>query len=204
MSTHATATDVPWDDAAPTADLPEKLPVNIAPPTLEQLLTQETILDTELRQVRDAIGRLAEIDMSLLDRFVRVKTTKSTLERDLRLVKLAIDPLQELLKEEFAEEGVSGKRHAATGKLVSITRQIWARAVDDNRDAAAQKMRDLPDLAAFVSLGFNVQSLSAYFREQARDWLDEHGQPADLEQLLPTQLHGLIELTEDHTLSVRP
>jgi hypothetical protein len=196
-----TATDVPWDDDLPTDSLPEKLQLNIAPPTLEQLLNQEALLEHEIRGTRDHIARLAETEMSPLDRFVRAKTAKTVLERDLRLVKLDIDPLETKLLELFAQEGVSGKRHAASGKLVSITRKIWARA--DDKETAATAMRRLPNLAAFVGLSFNVQSVSSYFRELARTYLDEHGEPAELEQLLPPELHGLIELTEDHTLSVR-
>lgn len=140
---------------------------------------------------------------TILDQFVDAKARKTRLERDLRLVKDELKPLEATLLELFTAEGVSGKRHAETGKLVSITRQIWARAADGDKDAAAAALEEDPILASFVQKGFNVQSLSAYFREQAATHLEATGEPADLLQLLPTHLHGLIELTEDHTLSVR-
>jgi hypothetical protein len=140
---------------------------------------------------------------TVLDRFVTAKARKTDLERELRLIKDELSPLEEQLLELFTQEGVSGKRHAQSGKLVSITRQIWARAANGDKDAAAAALENVPGLAAFVQKGFNVQSLSAHFRELARNHLEETGEPAPLDQLLPTPLHGLIELTEDHTLSVR-
>lgn len=140
---------------------------------------------------------------SILDQFVERKARKAALERDLRLVKDELAPLEQQLLELFTQEGVSGKRHAASGKLVSITRQIWARAVGGDKEAAADALANIDYLAAFVQRGFNVQSLSAHFREEARNYLERVGEPVALEQLLPTQLHGLIELTQDFTLSVR-
>lgn len=140
--------------------------------------------------------------MTDLDRFVELKTTKAHLERELRQIKDEIAPVEQRLLEQFAREGVSGKRHAASGRLVSITRQIWARAAGSDKQHVAEAMRTIPELSAFVELGFNTHSVSGYFREQARAYA-ENGNPVDLDNLVPSPLRGLIQLTEDHQLSVR-
>lgn len=138
-----------------------------------------------------------------LDEFVRLTHAKKDLEAQLRLIKDQLAPLEKTLLDEFSAEGVNGKRHAATGKLVSITRQIWARAAGGDKAAAAEALKRCPDTAAFVEPSFNVNSLSAYFREKARD-AEAAGQPVlDPAELLPAELHGAIDLTDDFKLSVR-
>ena len=137
-----------------------------------------------------------------LDQFVALKDRKADLERQLRLVKDELAPLEQALLEEFAAEGVSGKRHAGTGKLVSISRRIWARAIEGDKPSACEALREA-GLDEFVAESFNTNSLSAYFRELLREE-NEAGDPVtDLDELLPEELLGHIELTEDLTLSVR-
>jgi hypothetical protein len=137
-----------------------------------------------------------------LDRYVELKAEKARIERDLRIVKDELAPLEAALLEEFATEGVSGKRHAGTGKLVSIARRVWARAADGDKDAAADAL-EAAGLGDYVQRGFNTNSLSAHFRELVKA-RQEAGDPVtDLDALLPEPLRGRIELTEDAVLSVR-
>lgn len=137
-----------------------------------------------------------------LDQFVALKDRKADLERQLRLVKDELAPLEQALLEEFAAEGVSGKRHAGTGKLVSISRKVWARAHGGDKGAAADAL-EAAGLGDYVQRGFNTNSLSAYFREQLRERTDTGEIVSDLTDLLPAQLRGHIDLTEDAALSVR-
>lgn len=136
-----------------------------------------------------------------LDQFVALTERKRDLERQLRFIRDELAPLEAQLLDEFSAEGVRGKRHDASGKLVSITRQIWARAHDGEKDMAADAL-EAAGLGDYVQRGFNTNSLSAYFRELAKQHA-EAGNPVDLEQLLPEALRGAIDLTEDHKLSVR-
>lgn len=136
-----------------------------------------------------------------LDQFVDLKARKADLERELRAVKEDLAPLEAALLEEFAAEGVAGKRHASSGKLVSISRKVWARAAGGDKDAAADALVDA-GLGDYVQRGFNTNSLSAYFREQLRE-KTEQGEHVALEDLLPEPLRGRVELTEDQALSVR-
>lgn len=139
---------------------------------------------------------------SALDQFVELKDRKTQLERELRDVKEQLGPLEQQLLDEFAAEGVSGKRHAATGKLVSITRRIWARAHNGDKPAACAALQ-AAGLGDYVEPGFNVNSLSAYFRELASQRIDAGEPVTDLSSLLPPALVGAIDLTQDHQLSVR-
>lgn len=136
-----------------------------------------------------------------LDRFVQVKARKAELERELRIVKDELAPLEEQLLEEFAAEGVAGKRHAQSGKLVSISRRVWARAAGGDKAAACQALR-AAGLDEFVAESFNTNSLSALYRERLRE-RTEAGEHVALDDLLEPELRGHIELTEDQTLSVR-
>jgi hypothetical protein len=140
---------------------------------------------------------------STLDLFVELTETKRDLERELRMVKEQLKPLEAALLDEFVEQGVSGQRHAATGKLVSITRKIWARAKDGNKAAAAEAMARDDELSAFVEPGWNTNSVSAYFRELAANAAANGDPVTDLMSLVPVELRDVLELTEDHVLSVR-
>lgn len=137
-----------------------------------------------------------------LDRFVDLKARKADLERDLRLVKDELAPLEQQLLDEFAQEGVAGKRHAATGKLVSISRKVWARAAGGDKPAACAALK-AAGLDEFVAESFNTNSVSAYFREQLKERTDAGEIVTDLTELLPQELRGHIDLTEDAVLSVR-
>lgn len=141
--------------------------------------------------------------MSRLDEFVDLADQKAALERQLRGVKEQLDILETELLDEFAQEGVSSKRHAASGKLVHITRRIWARPATAKADAARALQQHGGELAEFAELGFNVQSLSSYFSEQAKRRADEHDPVTDLTDLLPGDLQGFIELSDTHQLRVR-
>ena len=135
-----------------------------------------------------------------LDQFVALKDRKADLERQLRLVKDELAPLEQALLEEFAAEGVSGKRHAGTGKLVSISRRVWARAAGGDKPAACAALK-AAGLDEFVAESFNTNSVSAYFREQLKERTDAGEIVTDLTELLPQELRGHIDLTEDAVLS---
>lgn len=137
-----------------------------------------------------------------LDQFVALKDRKADLERQLRLVKDELAPLEAALLEEFAAEGVSGKRHAGSGKLVSISRRVWARATGGDKASACAALR-AAGLEEFVAESFNTNSVSAYFREQLKERTDAGEIVDDLDALLPDELRGHIDLTEDAALSVR-
>lgn len=138
-----------------------------------------------------------------VDEFVTLTERKRDLERELRVIKDQIAPVEKRLLDRFSAEGLPGVRHGRTGRMVSITRQIWARAAN-GKAQAAEALAACEETAPFVEPGFNTNTLSAHFREKAQHVQQETGVPVtDLEQLLPDELRGAIALTEDHKLSVR-
>lgn len=161
-----------------------------------------------------SIHALAQLIEGLRDRAIAEDTTlgqvveltdlKRTLDAELKRVKDELKPLEEAMLDEFAERGESSARHAATGKLVYIRRQIWARAAEDK--AAACAALRAAGLDEFVAESFNTQSLSAYFRELAKNELEAKGIPTTqeaLEQLLDEPLRDAIALTQDNQIGVR-
>ena len=135
--------------------------------------------------------------------FVELNEQKATLERHLRATKEELDALERQLLDEFSQEGVTSKRHAATGKLVHITRRIWARAAGGKAEAAEALRAHGGELAEFVELGFNTNSLSSYFSEQAKRRAEDHDPVTDLAELVPADLRDAIALTDTHSLRVR-
>lgn len=150
-----------------------------------------------------------------LDEFVRLTIRKQLIEAAKRKTTGRLAELEAQILEDFATNGESGRRHAATGTLVSTARRIWARVAregDEATDAERERAADAliaADLGDYVQRGFNVNSLSAYFRELAqahdeaqRELPEDQRTPLDVDQLLPEQLRGAIELTDQPTLSV--
>lgn len=156
----------------------------------------------DLRLLVDALLERAEGEETTLGQVVELTEVKRQLDVALKTVKDKIAPRHEELLEAFADEGVTSKRHAESGKLVYVNRRIWARAATDDKAPACEALR-AAGLAEFVQEGFNTTSLSAYFNEQAKN-AEADGTPVtDLEELLPESLRGAIALTEDHKIGVR-
>jgi hypothetical protein len=165
---------------------------------------------THRSQMAEPYTRVLAADASPLDTYIDLTGRKKDLERDLNAVKAQLVPVAEQLKQEFSHRGVRSERHAATGKLVYLTRKIWARARSEGetvtsaeRAAAAAAMAADPDLSAFVEPGFNVNSLSAYFRDLAKERAETGAPVMNLSDLVPEHLRDVLALTEDYTLSVR-
>ncbi len=135
-----------------------------------------------------------------LDEFVSLTTRKRDLEAQLNLVKKQLAPLEAQLVEDLAAEGLRSKT-TSDGTTVHLIRKIWARAGDGGKPAACHALRDA-GLGDFVEEGFNTSTLSAHFRELAKDYIAEHGHGAALDELLPEPLRGAIHLTEDHKLGL--
>jgi hypothetical protein len=131
--------------------------------------------------------------LSNLDRYVELTQRKRELEAELRIVKRDLGDTEPDLLEEFKEGGWRRVNHAASGVTVYLHRQIWARPATDQ---APQALKDA-GLGQYVQEGFNVHSLSAYFRELAKNRVEQGDPVTDLEQLLPPELQGHIHLTQD-------
>ncbi len=108
------------------------------------------------------------------------------------------------LLEEFAEEGVSSKRHSKSGRLAHINTRVFAKALAEKSEVAIV-MRDVDEMSDFVEFGFNLQTVSSWFSERKKG-LEEAGTPVTedaLRALIPEQLRGLLDVTLSPVISTR-
>lgn len=150
------------------------------------------------------------------DEYTRTTLRKRRLDAYKKKLNERLAELEQQVLDELAERGERGFKHDGTGKTVSITQQVWARIAKTGDDTTPEDRERAADalvaagLGDYVQRGFNVQSLSAYFREQVNAWLDEQAQlpaherqPLNIDRFLPEPLKGAIDLTNNPTLSVR-
>lgn len=158
---------------------------------------------TSLRLIADDLRERAEAEGTVLGQVVELTALKRELDVSLKAVKDALSPRHEELLDAFAQEGVSSKRHAETGKLVYINRRVWARPAEgEDKDSTADALV-AAGLGEYVERGWNTTSLSAYFNEQVKAREADHQPVTDLDEMLPQELRGVIALTEDHKIGVR-
>lgn len=154
-----------------------------------------------------------------LDEFVRLKAHKALIAAAAKKTDGRLAALEAMLIEDFAASGEAGRKHAASGKTVSISRRIWARikkADPDRKEILPAERQAACDalqaagLGDFVRDDFSVQSLSAHFGELAKQHTEEQlavppeqRTPLNVAALLPEACVGVIDLNDKPTLSVR-
>lgn len=144
---------------------------------------------------------MSEATATLLDTYVELNRRKRELEAEVNLLKKQIAPIEAELLDEYAAEGVRSKG-TQDGATVYLTRKIWARATDLGKPAACAALKRA-GLGDYVEEGFNTNSLSAYFRERAKELEEQTGAPVAIDDVLPSELRDVIALTEDHKLNIR-
>lgn len=159
------------------------------------------------------------------DELTRKTIMKRRLEGEIRRLNVAITRCEEQLVEEWTQDGVTGLKHAGTGASLGLTRKVWAKLDIDtdglDRDHADQirakakgevcdVMDTLDDLRDLVRLDANLNSVSAFFREQIKAYdaeqrdLPEHERvPRDADSFLPDELRGLLKLDSTPHITVR-
>ena len=155
--------------------------------------------------ISDALDDLGLDDLGLDDRplrdqYIDLVVRKRTLETEINQLKRQIAPLEEALIDELVEHGDRRTAVNQDGWSAHLIRKIWARPTQD-KPAACHALREA-GLGDFVEEGFNTNSLSAHFREIAKQYIAEHGHGASLDDLLPEPLRGAIALTEDTKLGL--
>lgn len=159
------------------------------------------------------------------DELARITLRKRRLEGEIRRINTRIGMLNDAVVEQWAQDGLTGMKHAGTGANMSLRRDVWAKLdVDtdglDKQQAeqirAARKaevaavMQRIDELADLVRPDFNLSTLSAVFRERIRAYdeeqreLPEHERtPRDAEQFLPDELRGLLRIDVKPQITVR-
>lgn len=157
-----------------------------------------------------------------VDELTRQTFRKRRLEAELRRINARIEVLTEIVVDSWAAEGISGLKHEATGASLSRDDTLWAKLDVDTSEMssdeeklarAAVKARAgqvLQDLGLeFVKPDFNLNTLSAYFRELVKNAREaerakpEHERrPIVPSDLLPDELRGLIRLNDKPSIKV--
>jgi hypothetical protein len=157
------------------------------------------------------------------DELIRTTLEKRALESAVRRLNGRIADLDQQVVEELIERGDTGGKHAGTGASYRVGSKLYARLVVDvngmPRDqaealragvkGAAGHVLSEVGLGDFVRPDFNLNTLSAYFREQIKEYretqlaLPEHERvPKAASEFLPEGLRGLIELDDTPTITV--
>jgi hypothetical protein len=157
------------------------------------------------------------------DELIRTTLEKRALEQAVRRLNGRIADLDQQVVEELIERGDTGGKHAGTGASYRVGSKLYARLVvdvdgmpRDQADAlragvkgAAGHVLSEVGLGDFVRPDFNLNTLSAYFREQIKEYretqlaLPEHERvPKAAHEFLPEELRGLIELDDTPTITV--
>lgn len=142
-------------------------------------------------------------DMSAAQKFAELENRKKELEAELREVKKELDEIggpEGILLEQFMHAGLS--KMSIGGRTIYIHRQLWASAVDKNYEVACAGLKSA-GLGDYVQERFNTHSLSAYFREQYQDMLENSDDVPEPEDILPEELKGAIDLYEKVQLRSR-
>jgi hypothetical protein len=170
-----------------------------------------TYLEVTAGKLRRLAEEITEAPLATtLDRFIALDTLKKSTETIVNATKKQIgdrdNGVMAELMNEFAEGGVSSQRHAASGRLAHINNRVFPAVCDGyERGYVAERMRQVDELADFVELGFNLNSIRSFFTERIKQ-LEAAGTPVtdeELNRLVPEQLHGLLELKPSPVISVR-
>lgn len=158
------------------------------------------------------------------DELVRRTLRKRRLEEEVRRENRAITDLEEQIVQEWADLGRNKDGHEATGATLHMTRRVWAKLdieTDGLDKAHAEQLRAdqkarVGEVLTTIGLGglvrpdFNLNTLSAVFREQIKDYdaeqreLPEHERaPRAAQDFLPEALQGLLRLDDTPHITVR-
>lgn len=159
-----------------------------------------------------------------VDELVRTTFRKRVLEQAVRQCNRRITELEEPVIDQLIEDGHRKVTHAATGGTAAIDSKLWAKLDvdidDDTPKTVADEIKARAKAAAgdaliaagmgeYVRSDFNLNSVSAYFREQVKayraeqDLLPENERtPRPVEDFLPEPLRGHLVLDDTPTIRV--
>jgi hypothetical protein len=199
------------DDAEQRAiiDAYANLPDGFVPPVLKRLVDRIAFGDEYVNET---------------DELVRTTLRKRRLEAETRRCNIRIENLEEAVVEQLLERGDTGGKHAGTGASYRLDSKVWAKLdvdVDglpkDQADEVKARVKAqagdaliAAGLGDFVRSDFNLNTVSAYFREQVKAWRAEQQDlpereraPRDISEFLPDELRGLLRLDDKPTITVR-
>lgn len=130
--------------------------------------------------------------------FIALSERKAMLAAELDEVRRALDELEPILIEQFADDGI---RHInLNGHTVYVQAQLWASPVDGDYERACDALEQ-SGLSEFVGRRFNSQTLSAWVREHVRDERGDY--PEQIDEHLPIAFLGSIKAEKKWSVRVR-
>lgn len=155
---------------------------------------------------------------SARDELIMLDDRKRLLAAETRRVNARMETLRERLDEEWRERGITSERgedgvllHRTRGRVFAkVVRPEGQKDIDPQVKQAACDALKAAELGDYVAEDFSTASVGSYFRELSDAYdaeqrlLPEHERtPKDINDFLPDQLHGLIELTDNPTISIK-
>lgn len=162
--------------------------------------------------------------ISPTDELTRITLRKRGLEEEIRRINRRIAEVEQTVVDELIARGESGAKHAATGASLRLKRQVWAKLDVDTEGLSSDEETLVKaelkgraggalmeaGLGDYVRPDFNLNSISAYFREQVKAYDAEQAElpedqrvPRDVESFLPEPLRGLLRLDATPKIEVR-
>ena len=138
----------------------------------------------------------------LVNKFIKLDQQIKGKEGEVEDLKKERAALEALLLPRFQEGGIASMK-SSSKVTVYLRRDLWAGAKDGDKASLYAAMRVLPETAPMVQETVNSQTFSAYVREKAREYFGEQlntVEPGRLIEALPTELQGLVNVTEKFSL----
>jgi hypothetical protein len=136
-----------------------------------------------------------------LKQFTKLDVEKRKIKLRLKAIEAEMDALQDPIKEMFEQMEMTNTKIGDV--TVYLKRDIWVgRANEDvtgEQLASALRAGGLEDYVR--SENMNIQSISAWLREQLRD--SGIAEPGDLRELMPVDLRPLIKISDNFSVSTR-
>lgn len=130
------------------------------------------------------------MDTQRVAEYVRLRTLQKEAEATAEDYKSQADALQDILLEQFAEEGV--QKVSVNGVTTYLRRDLWAKVEEGaSREQVVEGLKAC-GMGQFVSETYNTQTVSAWLRD-----LEREGEP------LPEELTGVLTSSEVFTLRNR-
>lgn len=140
-------------------------------------------------------------DMDKVRRYVALKKRADELDAELKDVKNRMAELEPEVETFFMDNGI--QKQSVDGRTVYIATEVWASAGGD-KQAACDALKE-SGLGEYVSDNFNSQSLSAWVREQYKEWQAENplGTIEEFKATLHPKMQESIKISETHKIKVR-
>ncbi len=112
------------------------------------------------------------MDINLIQSMKNMIERKRELEQELKRLNVEIAETEKLALDQFTDAGVDSIK--INGSTLYLHRQLWVGVAEGFTKEQASKQLKEVGLGDYVQESFNINSLSAYYREATRESDDVH------------------------------